>query len=52
MTRAEGAAFAHHWTESPDPMNAACVLAIVIFAFGGIAAALAWSEAQNRAPSK
>jgi hypothetical protein len=33
-------------------MNAAFILAVVIFAFGGIAGALAWSEAQDRAPSK
>jgi hypothetical protein len=33
-------------------MDAVFVLAVVIFAFGGIAAALAWSEAQNREPSK
>jgi tryptophan-rich sensory protein len=33
-------------------MNAVFVLAVVIFAFGGIAAALVWSEAQNREPSK
>jgi hypothetical protein len=33
-------------------MNAVFVLAVVIFAFGGIVAALAWSEAQNRAPRK
>jgi hypothetical protein len=33
-------------------MNAVFVLAVVIFAFGGIAAAFAWSEAQNREPSK
>jgi hypothetical protein len=33
-------------------MNAVFVLAVVIFAFGGIAAALAWSEAQNREPRK
>ena len=33
-------------------MDAIFVLAEVIFAFGGIAAALAWSEAQERAVTK
>jgi hypothetical protein len=30
------------------PMDAVFVLFVVIFAFGGIAAAFAWSEAQDR----
>ena len=34
------------------PMDAVFVLTVAILAFGGIAAALAWAEAQNREPSK
>ena len=34
------------------PMDAVFVLAVVVLAFGGIAAALAWAEGQNRGPSK
>jgi hypothetical protein len=34
------------------PMDAVFMLTVVVFAFGGIAAALAWAEVQNRGPSK
>jgi hypothetical protein len=33
-------------------MDAVFVLAVVFLAFGGISAALAWAEAQNRGPNK
>jgi hypothetical protein len=34
------------------PMDALFVLTMVVFAFGGLAAAFAWAECQDRAPSK
>ena len=43
---------AHPWTRRAMPMDAVFVLTVAILAFGGIAAALAWAEAQNRGPSK
>ena len=33
-------------------MNADIVLAVAIFAFGGLAAAFAWIEAQNRGQTR
>ena len=38
--------------EDVMPTDAVFVLTVVIFAFGGIAAAFAWAEAQNRGPDK
>ena len=35
-----------------DAMNAVLVLAVAIFAFGGLATAFAWIEAQNRGPTR
>ena len=32
------------------PMDAIFVLTVVILAFGGLVAALAWTEVQNRRP--
>jgi tryptophan-rich sensory protein len=40
------------WTEKATPMDAVFMLTVVVFAFGGIAAALAWAEAQNRGPGE
>lgn len=48
----EGRGPAHPWTRKAMPMDAVFVLTVAILAFGGIAAALAWAEAQNREPSK
>jgi hypothetical protein len=43
-----------HSSRNEDAMatDAVFVLTVVFFAFGGIAAAFAWAEAQNRGPSK
>jgi hypothetical protein len=38
--------------ERPMPMDAVHVLTIVVLAFGGLAAAFAWAEAQNHGLSK
>jgi hypothetical protein len=38
--------------EKAMPMDAIFVLTVAVFAFGGLAAALAWAEVQDRGPSQ
>ncbi len=52
-----GRFFGGTWTQPPVheramPMDAVHVLTVVVLAFGGMAAAFAWAEAQNHGLSK
>ncbi len=44
---ASGRGAAHQWMEKVMPMDAVFVLTVVLLAFGGLAAALTWAEAQD-----
>jgi hypothetical protein len=39
-------------SKEATPMDAVFVLTVTMLAFGGLAAALAWAEMQNRAPGR